>query len=405
MAPTHMGSQGVQRRRFLIGGMSALAPMPLGARADSTVRIFLCGDVMTGRGIDQVLPHPNAPQLYERYVASAMDYVRLAERRNGPIPRPVACSYIWGEARAEWARRRPHVRIMNLETSLTTSLDHATDKEIHYRMSPRNAACLTASGADCFVLSNNHVLDWGEAGLIETLRVLNRLGVKVCGAGPDAGQAAAPTVLPAPGGARVIVVGFCTEDSGVPANWAAGPSRPGVRLVEPRVEVAVQLARQLAAIRRPRDIVVASIHWGPNWGYGVPPAHRRLAHALIDIAGVSIVHGHSSHHPMAIEVHNGRLILYGCGDFLNDYEGIEGHEAYRSDLSLMYFADVDAATGALRALGMKPLQMRNFRLNRPSETDTAWIRSRLDRECRPFGARVRRRGAALELAWAQARVA
>jgi len=108
---------------------------------------------------------------------------------------------------------------------------------------------------------------------------------------------------------------------------------------------------------------------------------------------------------MAIEVHNGRLILYGCGDFLNDYEGIEGHEAYRSDLSLMYFADVDAGTGALRALGMKPLQIRNFRLNRPSETDTAWISSRLDRECRPFGARVRRRGPALELAWAQTQAA
>ncbi|MFZ5772705.1 MAG: poly-gamma-glutamate biosynthesis protein, partial [Thermodesulfobacteriota bacterium] len=53
------------------------------------ITLFLCGDVMTGRGIDQVLPHPSEPVLYESYMRSAAGYVQLAEEKNGPLARPV----------------------------------------------------------------------------------------------------------------------------------------------------------------------------------------------------------------------------------------------------------------------------------------------------------------------------
>ena len=66
--------------------------------------LFLCGDVMTGRGIDQVLPHPNPPHLMEPCVTSALQYVELAEQANGPIRKPVDFPYIWGEALAELDR-------------------------------------------------------------------------------------------------------------------------------------------------------------------------------------------------------------------------------------------------------------------------------------------------------------
>jgi poly-gamma-glutamate capsule biosynthesis protein CapA/YwtB (metallophosphatase superfamily) len=392
-APTNLS-----RRRLVLPGMDPLVPAPPCSPPGSSIRVFLCGDVMTGRGIDQVLPHPSNPQLYEPYLNSALGYVRLAERHSGLLPRPVDCAYIWGEALGEWARRRPHVRIVNLETSITTS-DNFVPKGINYRMSPDNAACLTVSGADCCVLANNHVLDWGTDGLVETLRVLKRHGLKAVGAGRNAAEAASPAMLEAPGGARVIVAAFCTWTSGVPDDWAAGADRPGVNLIEPDVATVERLAGQLAPIRRAGDLVVASIHWGPNWGYEVPAAHRRFARALIERAGVSVVYGHSSHHPMAIEVHEGRLILYGCGDFLNDYEGIEGHDAFRSDLALMYFADLDPASGALAALEMVPLQIRKFRLNRPAADDVGWMRRRLDRECRRFGGHVRPLEDGLALSW------
>ncbi len=126
---------------------------------------------------------------------------------------------------------------------------------------------------------------------------------------------------------------------------------------------------------------------GPNWGYDIPHEQRRFAHALIDKANVSIIHGHSSHHPKAIEVYRDRLILYGCGDFLNDYEGIKGYEEFRDDLALMYFADIRPA-GTLAALEIVPLQIRNFHLVHPSKQDICWVQQTLDRESRKFGVGV-----------------
>lgn len=126
------------------------------------ITLFLCGDVMTGRGIDQILPHPSQPQLYEPYVRSAHEYVALAEQVNGPIPRPVDAAYVWGAALLEFDRRRPDVRIVNLETAITTSEDREA-KGINYRMHPANIACLTAAGIDCCTLANNHVLDLRRA--------------------------------------------------------------------------------------------------------------------------------------------------------------------------------------------------------------------------------------------------
>ena len=351
----------------------------------SAVRLFLCGDVMTGRGIDQMLPHPCDPALHEGYVQSARDYVRLAEQLNGPIPRPVDLSYIWGAALDELDRARPDTRIINLETSITRSEDYA-DKGINYRMSPENAACLAAASIDCCVLANNHVLDWGRSGLLDTLATLQRLEIKTAGAGHNLGEASAPAVLPIAGKGRVLVFSFALASSGVPGSWAAKPDAPGVSFLTDLSETsATRVCDQIARTRQTGDVVVASLHWGPNWGYDIPREQTRFAHALIDRAGVSVIHGHSSHHAKAVEVYSDRLILYGCGDFIDDYEGIEGYENYRDDLALMYFADIDPASGVLAAAEVVPLQIRQFRLVRPSTEDIDWVRQRLERESRRFG--------------------
>ena len=111
----------------------------------------------------------------------------------------------------------------------------------------------------------------------------------------------------------------------------------------------MRVADEIGRHAKPDDLIVVSIHWGSNWGYEVPEEQRRFAHALIDRAGVSVIHGHSSHHPKAIEIYRDRLILHGCGDFLNDYEGIKGYEEDWDNLVLMYFADIQPA-GPLAAL-------------------------------------------------------
>ena len=117
-------------------------------------------------------------------------------------------------------------------------------------------------------------------------------------------------------------------------------------------------------------------------------AQRRFAHALIDAAGFSVIHGHSSLHAKALEVYRSRLILYGCGDFLNDYEGIRGYENYRDDLALMYFIDVAATDGTVSGIEIVPLSIKQMRLVQASATDVEWIRDTLDTESRKFGATV-----------------
>ena len=355
--------------------------------AADVVTLALCGDVMLGRGIDQILPHPNDPGLREDHVRSALTYVELAERANGPIPRPAGLAYVWGDALADM--RGAEARIVNLETSVTTS-GAREPKGINYRMHPRNIGCLHAAGIDCCVLANNHVLDWGTDGLLETLDTLARAGIQTAGAGRDAGHAAAPAVIHlGPGARRVLVFGFGLVSSGIPATWAASSGRPGVCLLEDLSAGTVALiAARTSAQRRPGDILVASIHWGPNWRYEIPRAFREFAHALIDRAGYHLVHGHSSHHPQGIEVYRNRLILYGAGDFLNDYEGIGGYEAYRSDLAVLYLPRLCLATGELLRLRLAPFQIRRFRLHRLFGTDLAWLRDRLNRESRRFGAQV-----------------
>jgi poly-gamma-glutamate synthesis protein (capsule biosynthesis protein) len=358
------------------------------------ITLFLCGDVMTGRGIDQILPHPSDPTLHEGYVRTALGYVALAESASGTIPRGVAPEYIWGDALAELDRANPDARIVNLETSVTTSNDWI-DKGINYRMHPANVACLTVAKIDCCVLANNHVLDWGRAGLIETLDTLHAAGLRTAGAGRNRAEAQAVTALPLARGGRLLVAAYGMPSSGVPAVWAATEDTPGVAVLEDLSDRNVErVARSMRAVKRPGDVVVASIHWGGNWGYGIGRAERRFAHRLIETAGVDVVHGHSSHHPKGVEVHAGKLVLYGCGDFVNDYEGISGYESYRSDLSLMYLPTIDAATGGLLRLELVPTQMKRFRVQRASAEDGQWLADLLSREGRQFGtgARVREDG-------------
>ncbi|MDX1660429.1 MAG: CapA family protein [Gemmatimonadota bacterium] len=351
------------------------------------VTLFLCGDVMIGRGIDQVLPHSVEPVLHEPYVKDARRYVRIAEEASGPISEEVDYAYPWGAALAEIERRGPTHRVVNLETSLTAEGEPWPDKGIHYRSHPENVAVLGAAGVDACSLANNHVLDWGYQGLEATLRALDRAGIRATGAGLDVAAAEAPVVLQSRatcGSAtsrRVLVFSVGAMSSGIPPAWAATDSRAGVAFLrEISTEAARDLAARIADVRRPHDLVVVSIHWGGNWGYTIPDRQRDFARRLIDEGGVDVVHGHSSHHPKGIEVHSERLILYGCGDFLNDYEGIGGHEEVRPDLVLMYFPALDPQTGALRGMVMTPMRIRTFRLERASRDDAAWLAEVLERE-------------------------
>jgi poly-gamma-glutamate capsule biosynthesis protein CapA/YwtB (metallophosphatase superfamily) len=368
----------------------------VGKTADSSSRmsghitIFMVGDVMTGRGIDQVLPHPSDPIIHEPYMKSARGYVKIASEVNGPIQPRVSFSYIWGDALGELDRVAPDVRIINLETSITKSNDYWKNKGIHYRMHPQNIPILTTAKIDICSLANNHVLDWGYLGLLDTVESLKKVGINTAGGGRNSHEAMAPAVITIKGKGRVIVFSFGLTTSGIPLNWAATEYKPGVNLLRDMNNDTIRHIRNyVQKVKHKGDIVVASIHWGSNWGYRVSREQKLFAHQLIDEASVDIIYGHSSHHVKGIEVYKQKLILYGCGDFINDYEGIAGYEEFRADLSLMYFATVDLSTGKLLNLQMTPSQIRRFKAIRASTVDAMWLRDILNREGAKFGTRLK----------------
>lgn len=167
--------------------------------------------------------------------------------------------------------------------------------------------------------------------------------------------------------------------SGIPPEWAATARRAGVAYVDtPGGPAARALAERVRAEKRPGDVAVVSVHWGSNWGYGVPSDRAAFARALVD-AGADVVHGHSSHHARPPELYRGKLILHGCGDFVDDYEGIGGYERYRDDLRPLYLAALDPDTGRLESLRITVFRPLALRLRRAPAEDAAWLRELLER--------------------------
>ena len=322
---------------------------------------------MLGRGVDQILPHPGNPTLYERNVRDARTYVDLAIRANGNIPLPVDWSWPWGDALELLRSAGCDARIINLETSITTSDDFLPGKAVHYRMNPANAEALTQVRPDVCVLANNHVLDFGRRGLLETLDVLSAADFPAAGAGRSWSL---PSVRrPA-------------------ASRSSGGRQRTLR-------ASMWLPR--SAMRPPMSCVTRCESCGglvtsqscqhTGEATGATASQPTFAHRLID-GGVDLVHGHSSHHPRPLEVYREKLILYGCGDLIDDYEGIRGHDQYRHDLRLLYLPRLDPTSGKLVELHMAPLQARQMRLHGASHRDRRSLRTVLDKVSRHFGSRI-----------------
>jgi poly-gamma-glutamate capsule biosynthesis protein CapA/YwtB (metallophosphatase superfamily) len=360
--------------------------------------LFLCGDVMTGRGIDQVLPKPGNPVIYESYIKDARKYVKIAEQVNGPIPQPVPYEYIWGHVLQVFDEIKPDAKIINLETSITTNPEYWPGKGIQYRMNPENIRVLNAAGIDCCTLANNHILDWSYEGLDETIESLQKVGIKASGAGKNIAEASKPAILPIGHNHRILVFSYGFPDSGVPKSWAATPDRPGINLLPDFSSSSLErVTTNIKACKCPGDVVVCSMHWGHNWGYEIPSDHRNFAHHLIHEAGVDLIHGHSSHHVKGIEIYDQKLILYGCGDFITDYEGISGYESFRDDLGLMYFPTLNPLNGKLEDLVLVPTKIERFSVHKAQGADFRWLLNVVNRESNEMNARFIESGGTIKL--------
>nr|WP_232342901.1 CapA family protein [Halosimplex litoreum] len=281
--------------------------------------------------------------------------------------------------------------VLNLECTLSTRGERTPDRGYYFRADPGWAVpALEAAGTAAVSLANNHLLDFGPTALSDTVDALDDARIAAVGAGRDRAAAFEPTVASA--GALDVGVIALTDQS---SSYRAGPDDPGtawLRLDPGRSETRTRVGAMLAAVyARDPDLVVASLHWGPNWESRPSATQRRFARWLID-RGVDVVHGHSAHVLQGIEVYRGRPICYDLGDYVDDYvveEGLHNDRSVRVELVV--------ADGRLDRLDVLPVEIADERVRRAPDEVAAWVRERVRTLSAAFGTSVERRGRGLSV--------
>lgn len=212
---------------------------------------------------------------------------------------------------------------------------------------------LNAASVDCAGLANNHVLDYEEVALRDTLNEPDEAGVAHSGAGRTLDEALEPAVVSI-GGVTVAVVAF-TDNT--PEFEARGESSGTARIeVDTGDDRALELTDE--ALTRARehdpDLIVASFHWGPNMIEEPPESFREFGRWLVD-RGVDTVHGHSAHVFQGVEIHDGAPIIYDAGDFVDAYAVDDDR---RNDRSFVFEVRIEPESGDPVELRSTPLRSR-----------------------------------------------
>ena len=311
------------------------------SQADSPLRVLLVGDVMLGRLVNEMLKEQSA-------------------------------TYPWGDTLP--LLLEADVRLCNLECALTDlgAPWAVTPKMFHFRSDAKNVETLTAAHIDAVSLANNHTLDFDVEGLLHMLSTLREASIRYAGAGATLSEAASPAIWNVKG--KTIGLLACTDNQ---PEWEAFDEQPGVwyvpiSLEDPRAKQLLEAVRNTKASV---DLLIVSVHWGPNWGKAPPAEHVPFAHALID-AGADIIFGHSGHIVRGIELYRDRPILYCAGNFIDDY-AVDDVE--RNDQSYVFVVEYDRQ--AISRLLLYPTVIRACQARRARQGERRVIAARMRRLC------------------------
>ena len=319
--------------------------------SDSNITIGLAGDVMIGRGV-------NATIIYNGY------------------------TYPWGNMLP--LLKNTEINIINLETALTNSTKKVF-KTFNFKATPDRIKTLTEAHITVANLANNHVLDFSEEGLFETIQTLNGAGIKYTGAGMNEKEAEKPVVLTKKNN-TLGVLGFTDNEPG----WKAGTYTSGINYIDiSKKDDCNKALRDIAQLDKETDIVIVSIHWGPNMKAEPERDFIDFAHAMI-AHGADIIHGHSAHNFQGIEVYNHKLIFYDTGDFVDDYRV---DPVLKNDHS--FFFKVEASKQRIEKLVLIPVLISNDQVNLAIGEDYKWCIQRMQYLSAKFGTKVSDKGEVL----------
>lgn len=281
--------------------------------------------------------------------------------------------------------READLAAVNLECAITADPGWyaGPPKAFYLKARPAAARMLAEAGVDLVSLANNHALDAGITGLIDTLHWLDAHHIAHAGAGRNLAEAAAPALLDR-GGMRVALLAYCDHQ----ADFAAGPDRPGIRYLDlTALEEALHtVGEDVRRARTQADCVIVAWHWQPNWAPVVEAPYHRLAHGCLE-AGATVVWGHSPHHFQGVEWSGPGAILYATGDLVDDYAV---DPIFRNDRQLL-FALTLGAEGVQRVEAL-PLAIAEGRVVPAGADGRAWIARSFARYCEEVGTRVHDEG-------------
>ncbi|MDN3656584.1 CapA family protein [Ferruginibacter paludis] len=306
--------------------------------------IGLAGDVMIGRSVDPVI--------------STEGY-----------------SYVWGNMLP--LLRGTDLNIINLETTLTSS-EKKVSKVFNFKAAPDKVKSLTEAHITFANLANNHILDYSEEGLKETLQVLHNADIQYTGAGMNQQEAERPCFF-AKNNLRLGLLGYTDNEPG----WSAGISKSGINYINVSAKKYRQkVLEAIVRVRTETDIVVVSMHWGPNMRQEPSDEFIAFAHDMVEM-GADIIHGHSAHIFQGVEVYHNKLVLYDTGDFVDDYVA---DPILKNNLSFLF--RIEMTGKGIEKLTLTPALIGNYQVNQATGKNYEWSIKRMQQLSVRFGTTV-----------------
>ena len=295
------------------------------------MQILFAGDVMLGRLVNKVLANAQF-------------------------------TYVWGNTIN--IIKRADFSLINLECPVSSKGKewNKTFKVFHFRANLDAIQVLNSASIDYVSLANNHILDYDVEALLDTLDILDNNNISHSGAGRNLKEAMKPAIIekklkPKPlnnnyyynvdkkevnnnnhnlkNAIRIGLISLTDNEPG----WEAKDDFAGINYIPTTLDpdrYYYRLQNYIEKAKKQSDLVIVSSHVGPHFRETPSMKYVNFAHKIID-SGADIYWGHSNHMPQGIEIYkhnnNKKIILYDCGDFIDDY-AIDSN--YRNDLSFIF---------------------------------------------------------------------
>ncbi|MCE1248884.1 MAG: CapA family protein [Firmicutes bacterium] len=249
----------------------------------------------------------------------------------------------------------------NLETPLTNHSQLTSGKsrdliksgkDYAFKANPSSVKTLNEAGFSVVCLANNHMMDYTDVGLTDTIRALNRAGICYCGAGENKDRAEAPVILESKKSG--IKVAFISYSEIAPLMSDATSKTPGIAYINyppgpgdiSKIEKSIKTAKAKGA-----DIVIVTLHWGKEKSSRFESYQKDFAKKLFE-AGADCVIGHHPHVLRNVEKTGGKTIAYSLGNFVFD-------SADRKTMALTVTFSRNGSSGWLQSIKTKPMYIEN----------------------------------------------